>query len=309
MELIKAIMFDKEPEVQSSKKPAIDFTKKIKINVAEDVVIDEEAPKRGRPRKVKSEDNMVDTGMELPKVQTNEPYTNTYSETTNLLKNAVFQVDVLANDIKIELDNIKSSKTLKNKYSYITDLTGTISNLMSTKISAIREMNNTITNCHNLEIKRIKEINQGVTQDNDDKKIMDLYNAFISTPVGVIPTQLGPSRSELAFTQQQGPIVRSGEDQGYVDFINNASPEQNRMMSQFNPNIKTVVVFDINTGRKHFDVIDTTTGQSVPNIARPAEFLLDETRPNVKIGKAKNNNTNMEWDLIVIGENNNYLNF
>ena len=68
-----------------------------------------------------------------------------------------------------------------------------------------------------------------------------------------------------------------------------------------NPNVKTVVVYNQTTGNKWFDVIDVTTGNSVPNIARPAEFLLDDMVPDFRNGIATNSNANMSFPLVLQG--------
>ena len=41
-------------------------------------------------------------------MQTNTPYLNTYNETQGLLKGTIYQIDVLSNDVKHEMDAIYS---------------------------------------------------------------------------------------------------------------------------------------------------------------------------------------------------------
>ena len=82
------------------------------------------------------------------------------------------------------------------------------------------------------------------------------------------------------------------------------TPEQNRMRMESNPNIQTVVRYDQSTGQRSFDVIDTSTGMSVPNYPRPDNFLLEDTTIDIHSGIARNRNVNNVWPLILVGSNN-----
>lgn len=267
-----------------------------------------EPPRRGRPPKKKNinGENVVlaDESEPLEQYQTNAPYLDSYKETNNMLRSSVIQIDVLNNDIQQELQIIKNSKTLKRKYEYISEMSGTSSSLLGTKISAIREMNKVITDCHNLEMKRIKDLKIEVDQ-NDDKHIMDLYNAFVTTPVGTNYVPLGPSMTDMTLVNGSNGIVRAdinpSGDIGYDNYLRNMTPEQNRMRMERNPNIKTVVVYNQETGDRNFDVIDTSTGQSIPNMPMPPAFVLDDMNINIRTGTARNSNTDMDFPLIVVG--------
>lgn len=271
-----------------------------------------EPAKRGRPRKTKTlsnGDNVVLASEEaesLPLYQSNEPYIDTYRETNNMLKSSVMQIDQLNGGITHELEIIKASKTLKNKYNYISELTGTSSSLLGTKISAIREMNKIITDCHNLDMKRIKELNIGKDEGNDDQRIMDQYNAFISTPMGNY-SPLGPSMIDITLPNgSMNNIVRTDisetGDTGFDNYVNYMTPEQNRMRQERNPNVKTVVMYNQETGGRSFDIIDMVTGQSIPNLTRPADFILEDLTINVRAGTARNSNIDTDYPLIVIGQ-------
>jgi hypothetical protein len=79
----------------------------------------EEPPKRKRGRPKKSEQqqssdnnnttivtrNTTSVNSGLPLCQTNEPYEDTYNETNNMLRISVAQLDILANDVKTEIDD------------------------------------------------------------------------------------------------------------------------------------------------------------------------------------------------------------
>lgn len=249
-----------------------------------------------------------DTNTDLPMYQSNQPYSDTYNETNAMLKNSVMQIDILSNDIKNELDKIKASKTLKRKYEYISELAGTSSTLIGTKVTAIREINKTITDCHNLELKRIKDLKMdSANEQDDDKRIMDLYNAYISTPVGTY-TGAMPNMSQMALSPNSSNMVtttisQNTGDIGYDNYMNNLTPEQNMMLLESNSNAKTVVVYDQATGERHFDVVDVSTGQSIPNTPKPDEMFLRDTTIDQNKGIARNINLGQSYPLIVTNSN------
>jgi hypothetical protein len=266
------------------------------------------AKKRGRPRKTTIVDGqeliIPDDGnqSDLPKYQSNEPYMDSYNETNNMLKSSVIQIDVMQNDIKTELDQIRTSKTLKKKYDYIAMLSSTVSSLVGTKVTAIREMNKTITDCHNLELKRIKDLKIDAADVDDDKRIMDMYNAFISTPVGAYnnnnPLGAIPTLQDMTLINPNDGIIRTDmmtAQNGY-----SINPMVQRMVTMENPNIKTVVIYEPDTGRRWFDVINTQTNESVPNVDRPDAMFLEDTIIDVRNGIARNTNLDMSYPLVVL---------
>ena len=328
-DMIKPFSIVVDSDNNEDKKVTTDFsffqTENAKVNLPaiENVEEGEEGTKRrGRPPKHKNESpifvpaNSDTLNNSLPFVQTNEPYINTYGETNGMLKTSIAQIDMLSGEIKNDIDSVRSSKTLKNKYTYITDLTGTESSLLSAKISAIREINSSITHAHDLDIKRIKELKLSAAQDeqNDDKKIMDMYSAFVNTPVGIYGSapQLAPPIQDMTMAgvanMIRAEIGGENADVGQMQYMNNLSPEQNRMRLEGNPNVQTVVVFNQETGQRFFDVIDVTTGQSVPNYSRPDAFLLENTTIDVNRGVARNTDIDQTYNLVVIGNNNAAIN-
>lgn len=271
--------------------------------------------KRGRPRKSEQQkeesSNLpanTNSSYSAPMCQTNEPYIDTFSETNDMLKYSIMQLDVLTNDVKTELDNIRSSKTLKGKYNYIADLCSTASALVSSKISAIKEINSVTNNCHKLELQRLKDIkNSEANKDDDDKYITDLYNAYINTPIGGVQNPAlqytsGNVAGNMNALMNGINSVSVNEEQNFQNYMNNLSPEQNRMILGDNPNIETVVVYDPNTGAKSFEVIDTGTGLSVPNYPRPNAVLLDDTSVDTATGIASNTNIGQSWKVVVLGD-------
>ena len=278
-------------------------------------IIEPEKRKRGRPRK-NPIDNTPTTQTQsneqvfVPLCQSNDPYEDSYPETNHMLRESIGQINVLSNDVQSEIENIRKSKTLKGKYKYISDLCATATTLVSTKISAIREMNATTTNCHKLEIQRLKDVKaaQQQAQQDDDKYMADLYNAYINTPINAGGNPLLAMNASNTINNQAvitgGTPVMGGlnEEQEYQNFINNITPEQNRMLLDGNPNIETVVVYDPNTGAKSFDVIDVTTGIPVQNYPRPDAMLLDDTTIDFSSGIASNTNLGQNWKVVTLGD-------
>ena len=277
---------------------------------------DQEPPKRkrGRPKKseqqkqeiVLSDDNSVEVLDNVPLCESNLPYNNTYGETNYMLRESIGQINMISAAVQSEIENLKNSKTIKGKYKYMADLCSTASNLVSTKLSAVKEINNTITTCHKLEMQRLKDIKNLQSQQQDDDKYMaDLYNAYINTPInqGQAASFLNMNAANTINNQtmmgQATPLYGNSDD-GYSDYLNNMTPEQNRMLLDGNPNIETVVVYDPNTGAKAFDVIDISTGNPVPNFPRPVESLLDDTIIDFHSGIASNSNIGMNWKVVAL---------
>lgn len=230
-------------------------------------------------------------------------YSSTYGETTGLLRGAIIQADQMASEIQDDLDAVRSSKTLKGKYTYITNLTSAKASILSTKIAAIREMNSSITQSHNLELNRMKALKLDQKNENDDMRIMDIYSAFVNQPVGVYtPPTANIQDLTLGVNNPNGAV--SGVEMISPSQTGALTPEQNRMRMESNPNIQTVVRYDQSTGQRSFDVIDTSTGMSVPNYPRPDNFLLEDTTIDIHSGIARNRNVNSVWPLILVGSNN-----
>lgn len=271
--------------------------------------------KRGRPRKEDPQSTEIVQQNQQPVSNSDpsmcygsEPYIGTYGETNDMLRYSIMQLDTLANDVKSEIDNIRRAKTLKGKYGYLSDLCSTASSLVSSKISAIKEINSVTSNCHKLELQRVKDMKaSAVNQQDDDKYITDLYNAYINTPVGGVPNpalqytsaNVAGNMGALMGGMNAAPV---NEEQNFQNYMNNLSPEQNRMILGNNSNIETVVAYDPNTGEKAFEVIDINTGMSVPNYPRPNAGLLDDTSIDIATGMASNTNIGQSWKVVVLGD-------
>ena len=229
-------------------------------------------------------------------------YASTYNETNSLIRGTIIQADALSNEIKSDIDSVRASKTLKNKYTYITNLTATAGSLLSTKIAAIKELSSSITQAHNLELNRMKTLKLNQAEANDDMKMMDIYSAFVNTPIGTYtPNTPNIQDITLGVNNPNGQI--SGVEMVAPVQMQNLSPEQNRMRMESNVNIQTVVRYDQSTGQRSFDVIDKSTGMSVPNYPRPDNFLLEDTTIDIHSGIARNRNINAVWPLLINGSN------
>lgn len=237
----------------------------------------------------------------MTKANNGESYIDRYSKTNALLDQTIYEIDDLNSAVKKELKSITASKTLKKKFEYISELAGTSGDLLSTKVTAIRELNKSITDAANLEIKMSKENKEA--EETDDKRIMDMYNAFINTPIGSYTAPQAPSAVDMimgnngtTITPMVGGEVQT-DDLGYNQYMNNLTPEQRKIQLE-GQNIKTVVVFDPNTGNRYFDNMNMETGQSVPGLPLPDSHFLDDLNINPNTGVARNTNLNLTYPVV-----------
>ena len=262
--------------------------------------------KRGRPRKADKEEaaiaKIVDTKdlqeSTLPAtiMSSTEPIIDKYKQTTDMLHHTVMQLDTLASELKQDLNQVRAMRntTAKYKYEAIGTIGGTMSNLLRNKIEAIKEINKTITDTNKMEISKYKEIGDLNAKKSDDERIMDMYNAFVNMPVGSYNPSLGFPTTIDATT---GAV--SSYPMGMASVTpQNITPEMNRVLMGDNPNIQTVVVSDPTTGQYAFDVIDKSTGQSVPNYPRPGQMVLEDLQLNPREGVAVNKNLGIEYPLM-----------
>lgn len=251
--------------------------------------------RRGRPPK-KNRDIDSPEG-EVSELVTNAPYSESYEETNGMLKGMIMQIEGLQGELKQEFNDIRLSK-MRGKYQYLTDISTTISSLSSTKLSAIKELNSVISKCHDMELKRTKELKIDAT-GNDDAAVMSLYENIINTPRQQLEAGFMPPRLET------GDIPLMVQPQGGMDIFQPVvtseqfTPEQNRMIAESNPDIKTVVVYDPKTECREFIAMNVKTGQVVQNISLPDPFLLEDMNLNFQTGVARNSNLNMNFPLAV----------
>lgn len=269
----------------------------------------EEKKKRGRPKKeIPAGAIAVPSTRELGLMESNVPIINSYKENQEQLKNTVNAIDMMAVQIEQDIQAVRAARTLKKKYDYICELSSVAGSLMSNRISAIREINNTITNAHRLEMERNKQMKASEVAQDDDKMLMDMYRAYVNTPMGTIPNMptIAVNQAALNTPTLGVPItapntVMTDNSEGFNAFINTPSPELAAVRMEQNPNIKVVVVYNQETHEKFFDAQDLTTGQSIAGIPLPDPSLLDGVIPDIRNGIAKNINAGLTYPLRLIG--------
>ena len=269
----------------------------------------EEKKKRGRPKKeIPAGTIAVPSSRELGLMESNVPIINSYKENQEQLKSTVNAIDMMTVQIEQDIQAVRAARTLKKKYDYICELSSVAGSLMSNRISAIREINNTITNAHRLEMERNKQMKASEVAQDDDKMLMDMYRAYVNTPMGTIPNMptIAVNQAALNTPTLGVPItapntVMTDNSDGFNAFINTPSPELAAVRMEQNPNIKAVVVYNQETHEKFFDAQDLTTGQSIAGIPLPDPSLLDGVIPDIRNGIAKNINAGLTYPLRLIG--------
>lgn len=269
-------------------------------------VVPENKPKRGRPKK-KPIDEGVSVRHRSP-LNSDMPYTETYQTPANMVANTIVQLDQLGNQLHDDLQKVRSARTLKNKYLYITNLSGSLTGILSSKISAIKELRGMITDANNFELKKQNQLKIN-EKDSDDKIIMDMYNAYLNAPVGTlgnrpmasVPVSYLNSNNGIPVSTTNGVTYANQSDAGYENYMKSLTPEQKTMVSEKNPYIETVLVYNQSDQSKWFEVIDTRTGMSVEGIPVPPDFVRDGCSVNVRAGIARNAALNQTYKLKIVG--------
>ena len=263
--------------------------------------VKEEPKKKARKRKSTSKINTDGTGNdELDILQTNEPYSTKYEETTQALKGAIVQLDMGIADMQNDIQMIRSSRTLKRKYDYLSMMQGNMGQFINNKISALREINNTITKCNDFEFKRMKELKLAENSKDDDKAIMDMYNAFVSMPVSS-GMQLGPAVNDISRVGT-APINTSGVDDGFNSYLQNMSPAEVLMMYENDPDVQQVVMYDESTGAKWFEVMNMRTGEVIKNADKHGSIIMEDTVLDLNNNIAKNINIGESYPIVRVGK-------
>ena len=271
-----------------------------------------EPKKKGRPKKeqkaIIKPDN--DGHQEIEDVSA----LYTYAHTTMMLHETVGQIDMVASELKSELDDIRLSRTARNKYNTMVGLSTALGKLLETKVSAISQINSSISKANDLDYKREKDRKTlEVNQVMDDKRLMDMYQSFVANPMGLEnnvsvlgPTAMQTSVAGSSIIRADIPgstPVQGGIDPGYTNYLNNITPEQNAMFYESNPNVKNCVVYDAATGMKQFQMMDLSTGQVVPNLTPLDNRFMEDTYIDLKNKTASNNNLHQTYPVVVINEN------
>jgi hypothetical protein len=271
--------------------------------------VDSPKKKRGRPKK---SDSVVIAASSAHEDKPGDiPTMYTYQETTDMLRGTLAQIDQLAGQVKHELDSVASSRTLKSKYNIMVGLSGNLGDIINTKITAIKEINNAISKSNEMDYKKEKDRKAAEAGVNDDKYLMDMYNAFIQNPANVnTRTVLGPTSMDATLgapniiraSTDQVPQQGFNPDNGYLSYVTNMTPEQRLMALEDNPNIKMCVVFDAATGNKTFQMMDMSTGQALPGLPVRDPMFMEDTTIDLRNNIAKNINLNETYPLVVINQ-------
>ena len=234
-------------------------------------------------------------------IQENIPYASAYTDTNQQLDETINALNILGAEIVTDLNLIRSNKTLRNKYGIINDMTQTATSILSAKLSAIKEKNSTINNINKFELDRLKQIKVSASEEDDNIRIANLYDAFINTPIGAGPGILGPSMQDIIASGQAGPsipMMSLGSDQQAWEA--GLNPAENRMLLEAKGTIETVVMYDSATGNRWFEVVDRITRQPVPNVEKPDSSYIYDLDINIRGGFAKDGNRGVSYPLICI---------
>lgn len=240
---------------------------------------------------------------------TDKPYETKYAETTNMLKGAIVQLDALLGESLKDASDVRSSRTLKRKYDILPLLNNNASSIINNKIAAIREINSTISKCNDLELKRMKDLSFASTNENSDKKIMDLYNAFVTMPVGGVgdPMMGGNSFQNISNAISMGNVVTGSiiggeDDAAYQQYVANMTPAQKLAMYESNPNVRQVVVYNQQTGSRYFEVMDMSTGEVIQGVDKHDNMFLEGVTLDLENKIARNIDLGETYPIVIVGE-------
>ena len=267
--------------------------------------------KSTKKRSSKKKDVEVVESIPIPQtsmsyIQENIPYQVAYNETNQQLDHAIHQLNALGADMMADINMVRSSKTMKNKYNIVNDLTENAVSIINAKIAAIKEKNKTINDVNNLEIRRIKELKLSASNEDDNTRIANMYHAFVNYPMSQGPSVLGPNVQDVMFNN--GPVAdMTRYSMGMDDtaaWQNSLNPAEQRMVLEAQGKIETVVVYDESSGNRYYSVVDKNTRQPIPNVETPDDSTIYNLDINVNGMYAKDVNRNVTYPLVVINGSN-----
>lgn len=231
----------------------------------------------------------------------NIPYATAYDDTNRQLDESIMQLNALGGEIVSELQVVRQSKTLRNKYNLINDMTQTAATIINSKISAIKEKNKTINDVSRLELDRQKQLKAQLNAQDENVQISRMYDAFINTPIGAGPALAPPMQDMMTGSAGLPMMPLGGPDQSTGVWEQDLTPAQNRMILDAQGKIETVVMYDPNTGNRWYEVLDKATGQPVPNVEKPDASHIYDLDINLRGAFAKDGNRNETYRLITVG--------
>ena len=266
--------------------------------------IDNDASKKKKPKKTEIATTSATTivpSTSMSYIQENIPYASAYAETNQQLDETIAQLNMLGGEIVNDLYMVRSNKTLRNKYNIVNEMTQTATSILGAKLTAIKEKNSTINSINKLELDRLKQIKVSASEEDDNARIANLYDAFVNTPIGAGPGILGPSMQDIMASGQAGPSVPmmslGSDQQAWEAGLN---PAENRMLLEAKGAIETIVMYDSVTGNRWFEVVDKTTRQPIPNVEKPDSSYIYDLDINIRGGFAKDGNRGVSYPLICI---------
>ena len=283
----------------------------------------------GRPSKKSNANTYTDEGYSVVKKKqsTEKKFEQGYTPMAKMLYSAIAQTDSIYSDIGQELEKFKASRSYggRNRMMSMSNFMSTQAAVVNTKINAVRELDTIRHKINDLVLKKT-QMDKDTNEENSDKTVMDAYYAMINATNYGLPQHTAPLSpasintgvamngsavssqnvvfDSTPFIDKNGSPVGApptGAEMSFQNYKENLTPIQRKMILDKDPNIKTVVVYNQTTGEKYFDVINVQTGQSVPGVQRPAEFLLDNMRVDARNGIASNSNINKSFPLVIIG--------
>lgn len=236
----------------------------------------------------------------------------TYGETTALLHETLGQIDAINGELVQEFNAVRRNRTMKNKYNVLVGLSENIGSMIGNRLSTIKEINNCISKSNEMDYKKYKDRQALDATMNDDKYISDIYQAFLQNPQNQAPNYQLPAVDPAAYgsgivraTLTPSDVANPGQpvDTGYLNYLAGLTPEQNLMRYERDPDVKQVVVYDASTGNKFFQIMNTRTGEVIPNVPVYGDDIMQDTTLNTNTGIAKNINLNETFPIITINDN------
>lgn len=299
----------------SDGKYTLDFGRMVNNNISYSAPTEEEQSTPKKKRKSSSNAQVAAVNFDtdgnsssrpLNLIESNEPIENKYTETNNILRSAIAEIDRTLVDLQHDIAEVRSSKTMRSKYTYLSNMQSGVAGLIGNKIAAARELNSTIGKCNDFELKRYKEMQAvNAAAGDEDANVMKMYQAFMQTPVssngGGLPN-VSLSAINSGMSAQNQFNLGNIQEAGFDNYINNMTPQQNMMRLENDPNIKEVVVYNQETGARYFDIIDMRTGQHVPNTEPMDAMFLEDVTIDLKNKIARNINLGESYPLIIVGQ-------
>ena len=262
-------------------------------------VITEKSPTKPKKKKTSTELSTTDKDdksaiANSKEIVENTVYADAYTDTNNMTLNIIAQSDELLRECKEDLDFIRSQRTMKGKYHYINATMASMSSLLSTKLAAIKEINSNIKVANDMEYRRFKDMG-ALNATDDNKMVMDAYNAFISAPLGAPPYQQ-PGTMNLTggldnvIRADYPDNVQASMDAGFQNYMNTMSPEERIMMNDTTQNMEECIEYDEATGTRRLVWYDNATGLPVPGMPASTSITLEDYTIDLNKKIAKNMN-------------------